>query len=506
MAGNKQFLKNLGINGANFLVKMMIGLFLPPFLISHFGLSSFGIIQVAISTGAYASFLSTSLNQANNRFVSIGIVQKDYKETSKVLTTIFILYLLAFLIIVPCILYISFNLTSFFDVDPGLANSATYMFFFVAASQIFVMFNTALSGPLYAKNRIDVIQGINILRNALKLLFVYVFILFISKSLIYVGAAFFIAAIISTLIAFVVFKKYTPFYRFSFGDFDKVKLKGIFGLSVWTGISVIGGMIFSQTDIILVNILLGAEESGEYAILVQWSILLLSVSSILSGVIAPNILIEYAQNDIRELKNVLYSSIKFQGVFSALPATIIVVYADVILNLWVGEEFVHLAPFLQIMVIHLGVSFAFRQIFTVNTAYNKMRFQGIITVICGGIHVLITIILLKYTKLGILGVILSNASIFFILNAIILPIYVISYLKEPLMKLYTKVIPSIITSMLIFVIGYTMKYFFRPDNWTSLFGSLFSTLLVVVVIIFFLLFNREERVKVLDVFNRIGKR
>lgn len=487
------------------MVKMMIGLFLPPFVISHLGLSSFGIIQVAISTAAYTSVLSTSLNQANNRFVSIGIVQKDYKETSKVLTTIFILYLLGFLIIVPCILYISFNLTSFFDVDPGLANSATYMFFFVAVSQIFVMFNTALSGPLYANNRIDVIQGINILRNALKLLFVYVFILFISKSLMYVGVAFFIAAIISTVIAFVIFKRYTRFYRFSFGDFDKVKLKEIFGLSAWTGISVIGGMIFSQTDIILVNVLLGAEESGEYAILVQWSILLLSVSSILSGVIAPNILLEYAQNDVRKLKEVLYRSIKFQGIFSALPAIMVVVYADVILSLWVGDEFVHLAPFLQIMVIHLGVSFAFRQIYTVNTAFNKMRFQGIITVICGGIHILVTIFLLKFTDLGILGVIISNASIFFILHAIILPIYAMNYLKEPLLKLYTKVIPSIITGVLIIVIGYTMKYFFHPDNWITLFGSLFSTSIVVLVTIFFLLFNREERGKVLSVYNKMVK-
>ncbi|WP_430815371.1 oligosaccharide flippase family protein [Carboxylicivirga sp. RSCT41] len=506
MSGNKQFLKNLGVNGGNFIVKMLLGLALPPFLISQLGLSAFGIIQVAISTAAYAALLSTSLNQANNRFVSVCIVRKDWQETSKVLTTIFILYILALVIVLPCIIYISFNLTDFFNVDSENVETASYMFLFVAISQVLVMFNTALSSPIYANNRLDIIQGINILRNALKVILVFVTVLLINASLVSVGLAFLIAAIISTVIAFIAFKKFVPFYEFKLIDFDRERLKSVFNLSAWTGISVVGAMIFSQTDIILINVLLGAEKAGEYAILVQWSVLLISVSTILSGVIAPNILIEYANKNIEKLKGILYQSIRYQGVFSAFASAMVFVYADVILKLWVGEQFDYLAPYLRVMVIHFGVSLAFRQIYTLNTAFNKMKFQGITTILFGGLHIIISVVLLKFTDIGIMAVIISGAVIYFILHVIVLPLYAVGYLKDSLKNMYLNVIPSLITISLVCVVGYIIKILIVPGSWMALTLSLVLTFVMVLVAIFYLVVTKEERMNVLKMYHkRFGK-
>lgn len=502
MSGNKQFLKNLAVNGGNFIVKMVLGLALPPFLISQLGLSAFGIVQVAISTAAYASLLSTSLNQANNRFVSVGIVRKDWKDTSKVLTTIFVLYALAFIVVLPCIVYISFNLTDFFNVDSKNVDTASYMFLFVAISQVLVMFNTALSSPIYAKNRLDIIQGINILRNTLKVTLVFATVLLVNASLVSVGLAFLLAAIISTIPAFLAFKRFAPFYDFKFIDFDRERLKSVFNLSAWTGISVIGGMIFLQTDIILINVMLGAEKAGEYAILVQWSVLLISVSAVLSGVISPNILIEYANKNIEKLKIILFDSIRYQGIFSAFAATLVFVYSDVILKLWVGDQFEYLAPYLRIMVLHFGISLAFRQVYTVNTAYNKMKFQGVSTILFGGIHIGISVLLLEYTDIGIMGVILSGAIIYFVLNVFVLPMYVATYLKDTLIKMYLNVIPSIITSGLICIVGYGIKDFFDPKSWVSLIICLLFTFIVASVTIFFMVINREERSKVLGIYRK----
>lgn len=481
---------------------MLLGLALPPFLVSKLGLSAFGIIQVAISAAAYAALLSNSLNQANNRFVSVSIVRKDCQETSKVLTTIFILYILALIIVLPLIVYISFNLTDFFNVDNENVKTASYMFLFVAISQVLVMFNAALSGPIYANNRLDIIQGINTLRNALKVILVFVLILLLNASLVSVGLAFLIAAIISTVIAFVEFKKFVPFYDFKLIDLDWERLKSIFNLSAWTGVGVIGSMIFSQTDIILINILLGTEKAGEYAIIVQWSVLLISVTTILSVVIAPNILIEYANENIEKLKNILFNSIRYQGIFSAFSATIVFMYAEVILKLWVGEQFIYLAPYLRVMVSHFGFSMAFRQIYTLNTAFNKMKFQGIMTIVFGGLHILISIILLKFSNIGMMGVIISGAVIYFILYVIVLPLYVTSYLKDSLKNMYLNLVPSFITSGLIGIVSYIIKSLIAPDSWMALFICLMLTFIIVLVAVYSFVINNDERNKLLTMYHK----
>lgn len=506
MSSNRQFFKNFGVNGVNFLTKLILGLVLPPFIISKLGISAFGIVQVAISTAAYAALLSTSLNQANNRFVSISFINKDYTDLNKVLTTIFILYGVSFLVVLPLLVFVSFNVDSFFDIGNLTAKSGHYMFFLITVSQLFVMFNTALSGPLYANNRLDIIQGINISRNLLKVILVFVLLMYVQLSLMSVGIAFFVAAVVSTIIAAISFIKYTPQYRFKFYDFDKQKLGQISSLSAWTGISVIGSMIFSQTDIIIVNIFLGAEKSGEYALLVQWNILLISISTILSGVIAPNIMIEYAKRKFEEVNELFLSSIKYQGFFIALPATIVFVYADVILKVWVGDAHISLAPYLQVMILHLGLSQAFRQVYTVNTAFNKMKFQGLITLAVGGLHVIVSITLILFFESGILGVIVSSTIFYFILHVLVLPLYVIRYLNLSLVQLYSYMLPVLKSIIIVLLFGYLFKYIVFPSSFISLLHAIFFTILFVLPTIFFTLLKKEEQSYLRSLFFKVLKR
>jgi membrane protein EpsK len=489
MSTKKQFSKNLFINGLNFLVKVMLGLLIPPFLVQKFGIGVFGIVQIAISMATYVAILSTSLNQANNRFVSISIISGDIQKASTTLSTIFTLYIGSFILITPFILYISFYPEKLFSIDEIILGDATNLFLLIGISQILIMLTTAYMSPAYAKNRLDIIQGINILRNFLKLVFVFVFVLFISNSLISVGMAFLLSAVFAVIAAFVNFKKIVPFYRYRIQDFDVLEAKKIFHLSGWTIVSVLGSLIFLQTDIVFINIFLGAEESGHYAVLMQWSMLLIAVSTVLSVVISPLILNKYAHNKIAELKELLYKSIKYQGIFTAVPATLIFVYADTILGLWLGVEYKELGIFLQVMIIHYGVSQATRQLITVNTAYNKMKWHGIGTLALGALHITVSMLLLKFTPFGILGVIVSNVLFTLLLNIGFLSWYVSSYLNESVRKIYFNLLPAVLTQIFVLTSGYFIKFLLEPSGLIALCFAFLLTLSISLVLIYLMLFN-----------------
>lgn len=498
MSNKKQFSKNLTINGLNFLVNVAIGLLMTPFLVSNLGISAFGLVQIAISISLYSSILSTSLNQSNNRFVSISLAQDSKEQTNTLLSTILSLYTLSFIVILPFILFIFFFPDYIFDIDSKLLEEASYMFLLVGISQLFVMQTTAFMSPAYANNRLDIIQSINILRNFLKLIFVLTFILFVSDSLVSVGVAFFIASIISVVIGYMNFKKFVPFYIYNFKDFDWSNAKKIFKLSGWTIVSVLGTLLFLQTDVILVNIFLGAEESGKFAVLIQWVMLLIAVSTVLSVVISPMILNKYAYDKIDELKILLYKSIKFQGIFTAIPVALVFVYADLILELWLGVEYKHLSAYLQIMIMHFGIVQATRQLMTVNTAYNKMKWHGIMTLVFGFFHIVISAILLNYTTFGVWGIILSNLTFTILLNLGFLSWYVSRYLKEPLKKIYFMLAPAFIVQVYMTLVAYLFYQYLEPYSWVGLFMNMSVSLLFVLPFIYLVFLSKNEKIEIVN--------
>lgn len=494
----KQFLKNLTINGINFFVNVAVGLIMAPFLVKQLGVEAFGLVQIAISMSMYSSILSTSLNQSNNRFVSVSLANDAQSKTSTLLSTIFTLYLGSFVLVLPLIGLVSWFPGVLFDINQEHLLSASYLFLLIGISQLLIMQTTAFMSPAYAYNRLDTIQLINILRNTLKLILVFVFILYLSNSLASIGFAFFVASLVSLLVAYANFKKFLPFYTYRPRDFDVDSAKKIFHLSGWTIVAVVGSLIFLQTDVVLINMFLGAEASGKFAVLIQWVMLLIAISTVLSVVISPMILNKYAYNKIDELKSLLYTSIKYQGVFSAIPVALVFVYADTILELWLGKEYGYLSVYLQVMIIHFGVVQATRQFVTVNTAYNKVKLHGIITLLFGFFHIVISVLVLKYSTYGIWGIIVSNVFFTMVLNIGFLSWYVSKYIKEPITKIYINLLPAVVTQIIATGVGLLLKDFFSPSSWAMLVVSAGTSCLLVMPFIYAVVLNKQEQQQVLS--------
>lgn len=492
MNNSNQFLKNLVVNCLNFCVNIAVGLLLTPFLVKNFGIGLFGLFQIAVSISMYASILSTSLNQANNRFVAVSLAD-NFQKTAKILDTIFTLYIIGYSLILPLIMLASFYLDAILNIQKNSVESASLMFIFIAVSQLFIMQTTCLNSIAYAKNRLDIIQLINITRNLLKLLLVFLLVSYYSSSLSSVGLAFFSSSLVSIILAFKVFRMFLPSYSYNLKGYDLDVAKKIFKLSGWTIVSVLGALLFQQTDVIILNTFLGAVESGKYAVIKQWSMLLISISTVLSVVVSPLILNKYAYNNIVGLKKIFYLSIKFQGILSATATGIVIAYSDIILILWLGPEYKTLSTFLIVMIVHLGLTQATRQLATINTAYNTMRWHGIITILIGFLHCLISCLLLSYSSLGLLGVIISNVVFSLLLHTVCLPWYVSKKMQEPLWKIYQNLLPSLLVQIVTVLAGFVLRKLFLPTGFLFLTITLFLNVFLVLIFTYNLLLTSEEK-------------
>ncbi|WP_345791152.1 oligosaccharide flippase family protein, partial [Providencia rettgeri] len=219
------------------------------------------------------------------------------------------------------------------------------------------------------------------------------------------------------------FRKFTPDIKLSYINFDSKLAKKLLSFSSWLLISQIGFILFAKIDLLLVNLYLGDQKSGEYAIISQLTSQLRTAFGVVAGVLGPFILIKYSQlNKIKFSKLIinLYSTSSF---LLFIPIIIIFIYSNEILKFWLGEDFSHLSSTLKILILGVGLMVAPTPLYAyINTA-SHVKFAAIISISSGVLNLIIAIFLLEFTSLSYNGVALASLSCIALRDIIIIPLF-----------------------------------------------------------------------------------
>jgi len=214
-------------------------------------------------------------------------------------------------------------------------------------------------------------------------------------------------------------------------------------------INQIGSLLFLQIDLIIVNLLFGAASAGEYAIALQWVVLLRAVAGVLSGVLTPTILSCYAREQIGTLIRVTKSAVKLMGLAMALPIGLVCGLAPQLLTVWVGEQFTSLAPLMVLLTVHLAVNLAVLPLFPINVAYNRVRVPGLVTFFMGIGNFGFAIALPLLTGWGYYGVAAAGAIVLTLKNAFFTPWYATRVLGVGVHTFTRSMLPGIVATVII---------------------------------------------------------
>jgi O-antigen/teichoic acid export membrane protein len=196
--------------------------------------------------------------------------------------------------------------------------------------------------------------------------------------------------------------------------------------------------------------LFGDAMAGEYAIALQWSILLRSIVGMLAGVLAPTILSCYARKQNVALKNISRSSVKFMGLAMALPVGLICGFAPQLLTIWVGAEYAGLAPLMVLLTAHLAVNMSVQPLFTINVAHNRVRVPGMVTIVLGVMNLILAITIPAVTGWGYYGIAVAGVVILTFRHVLFVPWHAARVLRTRMSTYVKAIIPGALAT---FVIG-----------------------------------------------------
>jgi O-antigen/teichoic acid export membrane protein len=225
----------------------------------------------------------------------------------------------------------------------------------------------------------------------------------------------------------------------------------------------------SGLDLLIANIFIDAKAMGILAIVKVMPGFVSTLNYTIANVFTPSLIIDYAHSDTKEIVHTISQSAKLISVICTIPLAFLFVFGEEFYRLWQPTQDAKLLFILSTITIFGRVFFSGMQpLFNVFTVVNRVKENSLVTIVNGAIITLVTLVLVKYTDLGIYAV--AGVSVFFcfLKNVLFVVPYSAKYLGLNKFAFMNTLTPSVLCTALLCVLGYVMKFFLPVDNWLHL--------------------------------------
>lgn len=487
------FLVNLVTNIGNFIMTIVIGLWMTPYLIHHLGVTGYGLIPLITGVISYLSVFTLSINASVGRFVTLLMERGEAEPANRVFNTALFCIVAILLFLLPAGVWTVSHVRMFLVIPAGYERQVHWLF--ICALTVFML--TQLASPFeiasYCRNRFDLRNGIAILTLLIRVGAI-VFLFHLSSPRIWhVGIGYLLAALVTVIGAVVVWRILLPQLSIAPLLFDWAVLKELVGMGGWVVVNYIGSVLFLGVDLIIANRLLGPQAAGRYTTVLQWSVLLRLMAGTVAAVFGPSVLYYYARQDHGGLVSYLCRAVKFMGLALALPIGLICGFAQPLLSLWVGKAFVPLAGLMMLMTIHLCINLATLPLISLQIATKRVRLPGIVTCIGGMLNLGLAVLLAGPVGWGMYGIAVAGALLFTANYSVFTPIYSARILGHHWGLFFREMLPTLMATLLVGGAAWLLAASGLVTSWAALIIAGCGIALAYIAIVYSLGLSVAER-------------
>ncbi|WP_253907715.1 MATE family efflux transporter [Bacillus sp. WMMC1349] len=490
---NKKFVLNLGANMVSFLLSVLFSMWLTPFVIQHLGVEAFGFVTLTQNMINYFSVITVALSAVVVRFFSVSAHRGEFEEARGYMNTFMISsFILSLILLLPILAMVGF-VDQIIQVPADLLGDVQIALIIGTLLFLLTFFMSGFSaGPFFA-NKIYITSTIQAIQMMIRVLCVFCIFSWFTPRIWYIQFATLIAVASACMLSIFFFKKLIPWYTFRMKDMSLTKCKKLLRLGGWSSVNQVGILLFLQIDLMVANVMLGVSQSGMYAAIIQFPLLLRTLSSTLAAVFSPTITLYYSKGNKEGLVRYANQAVRFNGMMLALPAALLGGLAGPFLNIWLGPSFEHLKWLLLIHAGYLVLCLSPSPLFYIFTSYNKLRTPALVTVAFGVVNLLLAIVLSGPAGLGLYGIAISGAIALMLKNVVFTPIYTAKITGERKRVFYKGIYAPLAGASFALAICYTIEFFFTVN---SMFTLLLTALIVSIAYILFVygvICTKEER-------------
>lgn len=484
---------NLSASFVTFLITALINFWMTPFIISNLGAEAYGFIPLTQNLVSVLTVLTIALSSVIARFFTVAITRGGHIEAEVYFNTYLVAAFGGSLVIISIIILLISIINNVIHIPPDLLLDVRLAILFSGIMVVLTLFKSLFLAAPFSQNKIYINKGIEVFNAIIKGSITFFLLVSFVPRIWFVNLGAMIGALVSLIISIYFFRKLIPSVKFKLGQFSFSRLKELLGSGIWVAVGQIGVVLFLGVEILVANITLGATMAGIYAALIQFPLLLRSISNSISSVFAPVIIKKYANNDLDGLKNYSNKSVKVNGLLIVFPAAILCSFAEPLLTLWLGEEFVNYKWVLILSAGYLIFTLTPLPLTHIFTAVNKLKVPGITTILFGIINFTLAFVLSGYTSLGVYGIVIAGAIGLSLKNTIFNPYYSSKITNQPIYVYYRGMVEPLIAAIFIISISFILQRFNEVETWLSLIVIVLLIGFIYVIFAFTILLSKTER-------------
>ncbi|CAM3209053.1 oligosaccharide flippase family protein [Vibrio rarus] len=420
----KQVSKNIAINFFSFLCNVLVGILLTPYLVSKLGVVAYGLIPMAMIFTDYINVITQSITSSINRLLTVAIEKKQYTDAKIIFSTALSLMTMFAIFQFILVYYPILNLDKVISIPDNILKDAKNLFILVFANFSLSLVTSVLSVSMYATNRLDIMQSLQIVRAISRVLFIVILFLYWEVSLTAIGIASVISGIVVIIMTLIISRRLTPELKYNLSCFDLGKFKEISAFGGWILVNQLGFLLLSKVDLIILNRYVGLYEAGVYSAIMQIINVVKSFALVFAGVTGPMVMIYFANQDNDKIISVTKTFIGFLTLSIAVSIAVVVMNSYSLMEYWLGETYSEHGQLLSYMLMSILLSLGMLPIFSVNVAIGKVKIPALFSLFCGLLGLTISYYTANYTQLGVYSVVLGTFISLTLKNAIFSPLYV----------------------------------------------------------------------------------
>lgn len=489
----KRFAPNLLSYVGYFIANIILGLAIVPFFLDTLGEAAYGLVPLATSLTSYVTLVIDAVNNAISRYLSIELQRGEKTNANQTYNTALFGTLAIVLILVPIALIVAWLSPSFFNIGEQAATDVFILFALIFGSVLIRTWSSNFMTPLFANNRLDLRNYVNLLNYVLQIGLVIVLFFIFSPSLPLVGLSYFISAAVALVLAYIFSRKVCPYLKITISDFSKSRMRDILGIAAWTTVSRVGVVLRSQIALIIVNITIGVVAGTEYSLALMWETLIVSIVSLVTNCFTPMTYSYRAKDDKANLIKFVSLAVKVTTLLTCLLVGLVCIFAEQLMTVWIGAEYARLSILMWFLVIPAMFVVQSSCCAPINAAYLRVKFPAIATIVIGVLTIILAVALPIVFPIGVYGVAIAVGITTFIIAGLISPMYGAYILKAPLTTFIIPATKGYITLAIFLGLGYILTRVIAVESLIGLIISGSAITIIYGLIILKFIFNKDEK-------------
>jgi O-antigen/teichoic acid export membrane protein len=491
---SKQLTVNIICSIVSYGLSLLVSFFLSPYIIKTVGIEANGFITLANNFVTYASVLTIALNSMSSRFVTVELERGNREGANTFYNSI----LWASIMICCTLAAVSVPLLLFLEkvilIPSELIADVKLLFLFIFLNFMFSILSSTFAVATFATNRLYLTSLRTMESQILRVILLLVVFSVFTPHVYLVGIATVTATAYVMLMNLRYRRKLLPQLTL---DRRFIKLRALWTVvssGLWNTVIRLGQILSNSLSALIANLLISPTAMGVVSLSLTISSAASGLVSAIASVFTPDLTRDVAHGNFDGMMDTVKRAIKIMSSIVNIPMIVVLINGDQFFSLWTPSQDAKLLWILSSMSLGcLLISGGINVLYSLFTALNKLKYNALTVLLNGIVTVLVTLVLLKTTKLGLFAIVATSE----LVNLTRVLAFVVPYgskcMGRKWYELYPVALKPLIPAALCFGLGMALKRVFPVHSWMTY--ILFSGVLAVLALFMniFIILNREDR-------------